>query len=703
MAGVAFELPEPLITPVHKLRRTYEGVQHLKQTGRFKEYMQDFVDSKNRPFIAWDGEGWTDTNGEHRYMLLQNSYGENISAPQLSTDECLDFMLRAAVDHPKHIHIIFGGGYDVTHILRDMPEERRLELKETGSTRYFAKRNGRIVNRYTMQYIPHKWFMVTGWSWELKRNVSFKIFDVMTFFQSSFMNALDSRGIEVPEVIKTGKANRPNFTYLDLDEISAYCQQELEMLVQLANQLRSEFQEAGVYVTSFHGPGAVASSVFKEKKVKEHMQRPPLHIEQAAQRAYFGGRFEQFKAGHYEGKVYVYDINSAYPDKIRNLPSMAGSSWEYTTVFDSSPGLWFCSHDGTDASGIAPQPTPWRGKGGVVGFPEQNTGVWLWHFEAVHASTVHHGWKLITATDAKPFDFVEKMYCQRQAWKQLGLGAERALKLALNSLYGKMAQRVGGNEKNGGVPPWHQIEWAGMVTSATRAQIWEAVSQAPESIIAIETDSVASTVPLNLDIGSGLGQWEVKIYDWITYVQSGIYFTPDYYHDENGKRHGATGKSGEKVKSRGIDVTQLHHSHVLDYMRGDRTELLVTTRQFIGLTNPATWNYGQWQDSTKEVKIAGAKRVHMKANCEACLMGLPMDKFAHDLTANPIYGYTESIKHPLPWLDSETLDDPEMRKLESEAVSAWETSERHIPQGHDTSTDNLPTALMNGVQVPIPF
>jgi hypothetical protein len=686
MAGVAFELPEPLITPVHQLRRTYAGVQHLKQTGRFKEYMQDFVDQKNRPFIAWDGEGWTDTNGEHRYMLLQNSYGENISAPQLSTDECLDFMLQAAVDHPKHIHIIFGGGYDVTHILRDMPEEKRLELKENGTCRYFAKRNGRIVNRYTMQYIPHKWFMVTGWSWELKRNVSFKIFDVMTFFQSSFMNALSSRGIEVPEVIKTGKANRANFTYLDLDEISVYCQQELELLVLLADRLRSEFQEAGVYVTSFHGPGAVASAVFKEKKVKEHMQRPPLHIERAAQHAYFGGRFEQFKAGHYEGKVYLYDINSAYPDKIRNLPSLAGASWEYTTVFDNSPGLWWCSHDGTTASGIQPQPTPWRGKGGIVGFPEQNAGVWLWHFEAVHASTVHHGWKLITANDSKPFAFVSEMYNKRLEWKELEKGGERALKLALNSLYGKMAQRVGGSDKNGGVPPWHQIEWAGMVTSATRAQIWEAVSQAPDSIIAIETDSVASTIPLDLDIGTGLGQWGVKEYDWMTYVQSGIYFT-------------SNGTSGEKVKSRGIDVTQLHHSHVLEYMRGDRTELLVTTRQFIGLTNPATWNYGQWQDGTKEVKIAGAKRIHMKANCEACFNDLPMDEYMHDLTANPVYGYTESIKHPLPWLDSETLNDPEMQKFDSEAVSAWETSERHTP---DTST-GLPTAMMNGIEVPIPF
>ena len=504
MAGVAFELPEPLITPVHQLRRTYAGIQQLQQTGRFKEYMQEIVDSKNRPFIAWDGEGWTDTNGEHRYMLLQNSYGDNISAPQLSTDECLEFMLASAAKYPKHIHVIYGGGYDTTHILRDLPLHKRQELKDTGAIHYYSRAgDGTVTNKYTIQYIPHKWLLITGRNWNMKRNVTMKIFDVMTFFQSSFMKALDSREIAVPEIIVSGKANRANFTYKDLDEISTYCQMELELLVMLCNKLRGEFQEAGVYVTQFHGPGAVASAVFKEHGVKDHMQRPPIHIERAAQRAYFGGRFEQFKAGHHEGKVFLYDINSAYPDKIRNLPSLRGASWEFTADYDGSAGLWFCSFDNERDSDIAPFPTPWRGKGGVVGFPEHNSGVWLWHHEARFATTIHHGYKLITPDETKPFAFVGAMYNKRLEWKKLKKGGERALKLALNSLYGKMAQRIGGNEKNGGIPPWHQLEWAGMVTSATRAQLWEAIALSPENIIAVETDSIASTVPLDLDIGEG--------------------------------------------------------------------------------------------------------------------------------------------------------------------------------------------------------
>lgn len=250
-----------------------------------------------------------------------------------------------------------------------------------------------------------------------------------------------------------------------------------------------------------------------------------------------------------------------------------------------------------------------------------------------------------------------------------------------------MAQRVGGSEKYGGRPPWHQLEWAGMITSATRAQLWEAISQNPGAIIAIETDGLFSTAPLDLDIGDELGQWEYKEYEWITYVQSGIYFTSD-------------DATGEKVKSRGIDVKHLHHKDVLAYMGSDqRTPLLVPSRQFIGLTNPRTHLYGQWQDTAKEVRVAGAKRLHMTGNCRACDNGIGMDKTMHDLTANPTYGIIESNLHPLPWLDGEQHQpgNEDLAKINTEAIASWETSARHtgnvsgyVADAHNGALDEIP-------------
>ena len=463
----------------------------------------------------------------------------------------------------------------------------------------------------------------------------------MTFFQTSFINALDSRGIDVPDIIRSGKASRSDFSYTDIDEIRAYCQTELELLVVLCNRLRDEFDEAGLWVTQWHGPGAVANVVYKQFGIAKHMQEPTPEIERASQHGYFGGHFEQFKAGHYEGEVYLYDINSAYPYHIAGLPSLAGAEWEYTTTYDPTAiGIWYADYTDATNNHVTSHPLPWRSKAGQVGFPTNNEHVWVWSPEAKYATHIHHGYILHPATDEKPFAFVHDLYKKRRDWQRLGKGGERALKLALNSLYGKQAQRIGGNPaKNGGRPAWHQLNWAGLVTSGTRAQIIDAIAQAPDSVIAVETDSIMTTTPLDLPTGTALGEWGVKTFDWVTYIQSGIYFTSD-------------GAGDSKSKTRGIDTRELHHKEVMQYLAGDQSDpLLVTDRKFIGLGNPRTYLYGQWQDGVKEVRVAGQKRLHSHAHCTACHAGVTMAEGLHDLIANPQFGGTPSAPHPLPWID----------------------------------------------------
>lgn len=73
------------------------------------------------------------------------------------------------------------------------------------------------------------------------------------------------------------------------------------------------------------------------------------------------------------------------------------------------------------------------------------------------------------------------------------------LKLALNSLYGKLAQRSGSG-------PYHDAAAAGLVTAMTRARLIEAIAYDPEAVVIAATDGVFSLRPLPLDIGDGLGQ-----------------------------------------------------------------------------------------------------------------------------------------------------------------------------------------------------
>ncbi len=102
--------------------------------------------------------------------------------------------------------------------------------------------------------------------------------------------------------------------------------------------------------------------------------------------------------------------------------------------------------------------------------------------------------------------------------------AEQNIKLTLNSLSGKAAQSVGGNET---APPRTACPWYAAATNAgTRRRVMEAALQNPHAIVQFSTDGIVSLEPLNLDIGEGLGQWEAKRVAPGTpsvFLQSGLY------------------------------------------------------------------------------------------------------------------------------------------------------------------------------------
>jgi hypothetical protein len=115
------------------------------------------------------------------------------------------------------------------------------------------------------------------------------------------------------------------------------------------------------------------------------------------------------------------------------------------------------------------------------------------------------------------FDWVRDLY---QARQQIGSKTRGyPLKLGLNSLYGKMAQRSGRG-------PYHDAVSAGLITAITRARLVEALSQDSEAVVMLATDAVFSTRPLALDVGADLGQWECHEWSDLFIAQPGVYWSP---------------------------------------------------------------------------------------------------------------------------------------------------------------------------------
>lgn len=617
-------------------------------------------------FIAWDGEGIT-PSGESRqnFVLFGNSEGFVRKGTRLSTEDCLSLIIDSEEMHPDAINVGFAFSYDVEMILGDLPIKALQNLRRSGNTFWHG---------YRIEYKKSKWFAIN--KTRNGKKISCKIWDVWGFFQSSFLAAVKD-AVKLPEDefarLSEGKAGRAQFSYDDLESgyIEKYWRTELKLTVQMMNELRDRLYGADLKINHWHGPGAIATYALKTRGIENAMNKSvPYPVNDAAQYAYAGGRFELFRAGHHDGPVYAYDIRSAYPSAIVDLPDLSNGTWSLNHNVDPNNlarvGVYRIRFSSRSLMSPKPMPFFYRDDKHRIHFPNVCEG-WYWTPEAELAAfmpgdaTILYGWEY-SESDARPFAWVGDVYNTRAEWKRNGNPSQMALKLLLNSLYGKTAQRVG--HKDGKSPKWHQLEWAGFVTSTARAKIFRAMlaSYKRGALLGVETDGIFSTQPLPLDIGPGLGQWELTEYERMVYLQSGFYFKQE--------------QGSWSAKYRGFDKGCISPEQTLEVLRkwkpwqGEQGIISGTTTRFSTMgyylnTKEPDSNRNRWSTSPRTLNIGGdGKRVHRKDFCAECKAEIsPADK-PHTLTiSNPIGGMSK--KHVLPWL---TEDENQFRTLDEEGL-----------------------------------
>jgi hypothetical protein len=263
-------------------------------------------------------------------------------------------------------------------------------------------------------------------------------------------------------------------------------------------------------------------------------------------------------------------------------------------------------------------------------------------------------WVFNSTSTEKPFAFIEPLYNKRRALKKAGDGAHVGIKLALNSLYGKLAQQVGWErtEKGLRIPPFHQIEWAGFTTSHCRAAVLRACLGNLESVIAFETDAVFTSAPLNVPTGSALGEFEAVEFQNLTYVQSGMYF-------------GVLSDGTTVDKTRGVDRGSLGRDSILAGLANpnatDRKCVASLTR-FVGAGIALAQNFTRWrkwETVTKNLTLEPTgKRIHLE--CDACQDDDGLTLGAWHETMCPMLNDAHSCEFPIEWVNP----DPNMAELE---------------------------------------
>lgn len=638
---------------------------------------------EKRRIIAWDGEGMKlsgDDKPQHYVMFGCSAEPEWVLVGwELSTMQILEYIVAVGERYPNAVHIGYGFKYDANMIVKGLPDKCLRQIKETGETTF---RLGHV--RWRIHWIPGKTFRVTKrWSAGEKNKgkrsgdgyVSVKIDDMVSFFACPFLDACESILRESlndsdREVIEHGKTARKANLWNDLDDVQRYWRAEIRLMQTMAEKFRDVMFAAGIKLREWYGPGAIASYLIRTKKLRDHLQNTPeiKEVHEASKVAYAGGRFELFHVGRIKGPVYGYDINSAYPAALAKAPSLGINHGEWVHV--QSPavveefGVYRITYNHMGkAKPIehAAMPLFHRDQEGTISFPQFVNG-WYWSPEAACANeigkrypgsvTVHEGW-VWRHDDTRPFGFLEDMFYER-----IRLGKKNVVsmpyKLGPNSMYGKLAQRVGWDEKNKLPPKSHCLPLAGWITSYCRASLFKMMIQIPmHKLVAVETDGIYTTVPpekIKTDYGDMLGQWGTDVYDEMLYLQNGVY-------------HRRIDDVWMPPKARGLDIASVSQPVVEQYLKdcrpGDFEPLTVQTKErFVGLSaafhkgrgTHAKQHLGKWESGIRVLDPGGkGKRAHLTSVCVECQSGLSAWDSPHRLAIRTRSMGDMSTPHNLPW------------------------------------------------------
>ena len=419
--------------------------------------------------------------------------------------------------------------------------------------------------------------MPDGWKTDRSNKLSsVTIDDTHSIFGGSFLSTLNRYKVPVTtedmDRLTKGKEDRSTFDMDHIQEIIDYNNLECKYGLMLIEKLHQHLETAGIHTTDSYSPACYGKILFRKQNIKQTLDtrldwnspdKMKKQISRSAYNAFFGGRIEVGKYGSYYGDVYNYDLRSAYPSAMTDLPNLSRGRWDYRKNFQGKKWKRYSEIASDDPVKLLdPEhpfslyhvrfnfpddmqfyPFPFRTDTGAIMFPNQGIG-WYWFPEVLSALDygnlppgsieILEAYYFIEEDPSdRPFSYVRDVYAQRRKWEEDGNDAQMVLKLALNSSYGVLAMQEGAARIYKKVkgkwtarklrPTYHQIEYAGYITSVTRAKIWSAITQDPESVITIATDGFYATKPFRLETGENLGQWEFTRYDGIQLIMSGVY------------------------------------------------------------------------------------------------------------------------------------------------------------------------------------
>lgn len=337
----------------------------------------------------------------------------------------------------------FNLEYDVSAILKYLP-------KSVVEQVYLDKQV--YYREFSLRYLAGKYFRISGAGFALH------FYDIFPFFQTSLDNASKKYlGIGKKDMPKSWLARlSPDFYQRHKEKIDQYAIQDAKLTQGLTDLICDALAESQIGIEHLYSPGYVAKSYLKQKGVKIQ-DVPAKHLE-FVREGYYGGRIEVVKRGNF-ARAQMYDIKSAYPFALSQLPNFSGARYTKDKVIKAE---YYFVRAKVWSNPATSHLLPYRTSKGLIIFPQftgQTTVMTNFEYEylikhklaKVEILEVLNIWK---NSNDKPF---EKLIAELFAKRKESTGKSILFKLILNSLYGIFAEKIVEYKKVGIVRAYYQI------------------------------------------------------------------------------------------------------------------------------------------------------------------------------------------------------------------------------------------------------
>ena len=576
-------------------------------------------------------------------FLLMDSEGKKLDYPNMSFESLVKFLFK----YEGKWCFFWNLGYDALCILKFLPRSVLDSYKQNRKLKFHYM-------GYVFHYIPNKQLTIR----KGKHSVSF--YDIAQYYEKKPLAKTFSENFskEIPPDYLAMKDKRKDFTleyYLrHKKEIRRYCKLDCDYTKQLSEKWLDTFNETFV----FYSRNWVSSGYCAEKVLlNNHIPIPkfneiPYIAQEIAWSSFYGGRFELIMRG-FVRYCCLYDVNSAYPYALTQLPDLTEGKWYTDYKIHSKTQVGFFHIIADIAEGVKVCPFPFRNKNNMILYPSGKFETYVTLHELLSVKNDNRiKYKILESAQfipnkncSYPFrKFIEKTY-----QKRLDLGKNnpqgQAIKLILNSMYGKMAQTT--DNKFGNL--FNPII-ASFITGFARAQLYQFVkdNNLEKQVVAFATDSIAirQNIP-NLD-STKLGEMKLD--------KEGhdVYYLSNGYYRFNGKwkNRGIGNDPAEKN-------VEIEHKDTIENKDG-QLYIEVETTQLQHLKSAIIRNLhkdiGKIRKYQKKVFLNSDRKRLWNQNLVRIDDGILCDSAPINMSVD---GEIISEKSELKWINDESAYDPE--------------------------------------------